>query len=131
MIAENATHPVNGSSQFRFELIAADPVRHTPQHPSAGATGAPPAVPGGSVRKFVGGAGDLLVFGDAVAVVEGELVERCLPAAGFTSHVGPVGFRVADDQVEHLQGGLLVGEVPAPAVACRNRELSVSIALVV
>src|SRR4051812_5780500 len=53
------------------------------------------------------------VRGDAVAVVHGQGVEDVLPAGGLAGHVLPVLALLRRDEVEHLERGLLVGEVAA------------------
>lgn len=49
--------------------------------------------------------------GDAVAVVEGQRVQRGLPIRGFAGHVSPVLERAANHQVEHFEGGLFISEL--------------------
>jgi hypothetical protein len=54
------------------------------------------------------------VEGDSVAVVAGQRVDGFFGAGRAAGHVGPVLVRCGDDEVEHQQRGLLVGEVTAP-----------------
>lgn len=55
------------------------------------------------------------VGGEAVSVADRQDVEDGLPAVDPSSRVRPVRSAFAGDEVEDLQGGLLGGEVSAPA----------------
>jgi hypothetical protein len=53
--------------------------------------------------------------GDPVAVVQCQGIEDVLPAVGLAGHVLAILTVLRRDEVEHLQGGLFVGEVAAVA----------------
>src|SRR3954452_22594730 len=102
----------------RLATTLADPARARVRHDTSrtpivcGTTKVATAVLG-SVRNFV--CGLRLVDVESVAVGHCQDVQDALPARDLSGGVGSVRSAVADGQVEDLQGGLLGGEVPAPA----------------
>ena len=53
------------------------------------------------------------LLADPVSVVDGERTDDVFPALDLVGHVLPVVAAGGRHEVEHVHGGLLVGEMPA------------------